>query len=53
MFSPSGRIGNLGRLHVAERFSLDAMLDRWETLYAELLRRTYQPNHGMLDEVAV
>ena len=46
-------MGNLARLHVAERFSLEAMLDRWERLYAKLLRRNYQPSHGMHFQVEV
>jgi hypothetical protein len=46
-------MGNLARLHVAERYSLETMLDRWERLYAKLLRRNYQPIHGMQNEVAV
>ena len=46
-------MGNLARLHVAERFSLEAMLDRWERLYAKLLRHHYQPSHGMHIQVEV
>lgn len=46
-------MGNLARLHVAERFSLEVMLDRWERLYAKLLRRNYQPSHGMYDPLPI
>jgi glycosyltransferase involved in cell wall biosynthesis len=53
--SPQERrsMGNLARLHVAERFSLEAMLDRWEKLYAKLLRQNYQPDIEMHDQIAV
>lgn len=46
-------MGNLARLHVAERYSLETMLDRWERLYAKLLRRNYQPSHGMHDPLPI
>ena len=38
--SPSQRakMGALGRQVVVDRFSLDAVLDRWEALHLELLR---------------
>src|SRR5208337_1686245 len=39
--SPDVRLamGEQARRHVAEHFSLEAVLDRWERLYAELLER--------------
>jgi glycosyltransferase involved in cell wall biosynthesis len=47
--SPRDRrtMGNLARLHVAEHFSLDAMLDRWEKLYRGLLAHSFQPHPGI------
>jgi hypothetical protein len=45
-------MGNLARLHVTESFSLEAMLDRWEKLYLNLLSRSYQPNRAVQDRVA-
>lgn len=36
-------MGHLARLHVLDRFSLDSMLDRWETLYGTLMVRGYLP----------
>jgi len=33
-------MGERARQHVAEQFSLDAVLDRWERLYADLLERS-------------
>jgi len=43
--SPSQRakMGALGRQVVVEKFSLDAVLDRWEALYKELLRANSSP----------
>jgi glycosyltransferase involved in cell wall biosynthesis len=51
--SPQERraMGNLARLHITERFSLDAMLDRWENLYRSLLAYSYLTNHGVRDPV--
>jgi glycosyltransferase involved in cell wall biosynthesis len=45
--SPKERraMGNLARLHITERFSLEAMLDRWENLYRRLLAPSYQPSY--------
>jgi glycosyltransferase involved in cell wall biosynthesis len=37
------RMGQNARRQVVERFSLEAALDRWETLYADLLKRNPQP----------
>ncbi|MDR3799208.1 MAG: glycosyltransferase [Terracidiphilus sp.] len=34
-------MGERARSHVAEHFSLEAVLDRWERLYAELLERKH------------
>lgn len=45
-------MGNLARLHVTERFSLESMLDRWETLYGALMARGYLPDHGVGDPVS-
>jgi hypothetical protein len=52
-YSPQERraMGNLARLHITERFSLDAMLDRWENLYRSLLAYSYLTNHGVRDPV--
>jgi glycosyltransferase involved in cell wall biosynthesis len=36
-------MGENARRQVVERFSLDAALDRWEALYADLLGRNLQP----------
>lgn len=49
LVSPKDRraMGNLARLHVSEHFSIDAMLDRWEKLYEQLLVRSYQPDREM------
>ena len=43
--SPSQRakMGALGRQMVVDRFSLDAVLDRWEELYERLLRANPSP----------
>ena len=40
---PDARLamGERARRHVAEHFSLEAVLDRWERLYAELLERKH------------
>ncbi|MGO9339095.1 MAG: glycosyltransferase [Terracidiphilus sp.] len=38
-------IGERARQFVMERFSLDAVLDRWEALYADLLTRNRAPSH--------
>ena len=46
-------MGNLARLYVTEHFSLDAMLDRWERLYRNLLARSYRPSRAIQDQVAV
>ena len=45
--SPRDRraMGNLARLHITERFSLEAMLDRWENLYRRLLAPSLQSNY--------
>jgi glycosyltransferase involved in cell wall biosynthesis len=37
-------IGDQARRHVTERFSLDAVLDSWEALYADLLTRKPAPS---------
>ncbi|MDR3751434.1 MAG: glycosyltransferase [Terracidiphilus sp.] len=37
------RMGENARRQVVERFSLEAALDRWETLYADLLRHNPKP----------
>jgi glycosyltransferase involved in cell wall biosynthesis len=52
--SPKERrfMGNLARLHVAERFSLEAMLDRWECLYHKLLLPSYQHDREMREPVS-
>jgi glycosyltransferase involved in cell wall biosynthesis len=49
LVSPKDRhaMGNLARLHVSEHFSIDAMLDRWEQLYEQLLASSYQPDREM------
>lgn len=36
-------MGEQARRYVLEHFSLDGVLDRWETLYGELLARRTQP----------
>lgn len=36
-------MGERARQHVIEHFSLEAVLDRWEALYAQLLRRNSTP----------
>lgn len=36
-------MGERARQQVVERFSLDAVLDRWEALYADLLERNRKP----------
>ncbi len=41
-------MGERARRHVAQRFSLDAVLDRWELLYAELLERKNAARHNRL-----
>jgi len=46
-------MGNLARLHVTERFSLEATLDCWERLYRNLLARSYRPSQAIQDQVAV
>jgi glycosyltransferase involved in cell wall biosynthesis len=53
LVSPKDRraMGNLARLHVSEHFSIDAMLDRWEKLYGDLLERSYQPHRGVRDPI--
>ena len=38
-------MGERARQRVIERFSLEAVLDRWEALYAELLQRNPRPVH--------
>jgi glycosyltransferase involved in cell wall biosynthesis len=37
-------IGERARLHAIHHFSLDAVLDRWEALYANLLQRNPMPS---------
>jgi glycosyltransferase involved in cell wall biosynthesis len=37
-------IGDRARQFVTERFSLDAVLDSWEALYADLLNRNSAPS---------
>jgi glycosyltransferase involved in cell wall biosynthesis len=37
-------IGERARQHVAHHFSLDAILDRWESLYADMLQRNPMPS---------
>jgi glycosyltransferase involved in cell wall biosynthesis len=51
--SPKERraMGNLARLHVTERFSLEAMLDRWEKLYRNLLAHSYQSRREIHDPI--
>jgi glycosyltransferase involved in cell wall biosynthesis len=44
-------MGNLARLHIAESFSLEQMLDRWEHLYGKLLARGYSSGRG-IEELA-
>jgi hypothetical protein len=53
LVSPKDRraMGNLARLHVSEHFSIDAMLDRWEKLYEQLLVRSYQPDREMHEAI--
>jgi glycosyltransferase involved in cell wall biosynthesis len=46
-------MGNLARLHVTQRFSLEAMLDRWEKHYRRLLARGYETSHEVHDPIAV
>lgn len=46
-------MGNMARLHVTERFSLEAVLDSWEKLYRKLLAGSYHLNPGMQDQLAV
>jgi len=36
-------MGDRARQSVLDRFSLDAVLDRWEGLYADLLQRNQRP----------
>ena len=36
-------MGEQARKHIVERFSLEAVLDRWEALYADLLERNPKP----------
>jgi len=52
--SPQERrsMGNLARLHVTQRFSLEAMLDRWEKHYRRLLARGYETSHEVHDPIA-
>jgi glycosyltransferase involved in cell wall biosynthesis len=52
--SPDERraMGNLARLHIAERFSLESVLDQWEALYGILLARAYLPHRGIGDPVS-
>jgi glycosyltransferase involved in cell wall biosynthesis len=38
-------MGERARARVIERFSLEAVLDRWEALYGELLQRNPRPVH--------
>ncbi len=45
-------MGNLARLHIAERFSLDAMLDRWENFYRRLLVPSYQSSYPIRNPIA-
>jgi glycosyltransferase involved in cell wall biosynthesis len=45
-------MGNLARLHVTERFSLESVLDRWEKLYGTMLARSYQPHRAVGDPVS-
>lgn len=45
-------MGNLARLHVTERFSLDSALDRWETLYATRMARGYLTHRGVGDPLS-
>jgi glycosyltransferase involved in cell wall biosynthesis len=53
--SPHDRrtMGNLARLHVTQRFSLEAMLDRWEKHYRRLLARGISTSHEVIDPIAV
>ena len=53
--SPHDRrtMGNLARLHVTQRFSLEAMLDRWEKHYRRLLARGIPTSHEVIDPIAV
>jgi glycosyltransferase involved in cell wall biosynthesis len=53
--SPKQRrtMGNLARLHITERFSLEAMLDRWENLYRKLLAPNYQTNSAVRNPIPV
>jgi glycosyltransferase involved in cell wall biosynthesis len=53
--SPKDRrsMGNLARLHVTERFSIDATLDRWKRVYGELLTHRYQTNSRMESSIPV
>jgi len=39
-------LGRCARSFVAKRFSLDAVLDRWEAVYAEVLDRNPQPRRA-------
>ena len=41
-------MGERARQRVVEHFSLEAVLDRWERLYAELLERKNAARHNRL-----
>ena len=45
-------MGNLARLHITERFSLEAMLDRWENLYRRLLAVSYEKNYEVRSPIS-
>jgi hypothetical protein len=53
--SPKERhaMGNLARLHVSGRFSIEAMLDRWEGIYGKLLRASLRSPQRTADPVSV
>ena len=53
--SPHDRriMGNLPRLHVAQSFSLEAMLERWEKHYRRLLAHSYHANQEVRDPITV
>lgn len=45
-------MGNLARLHVAQSFSLEAMLDRWEKHYRRLLAHRFHTSQEVRDPIA-
>lgn len=45
-------MGNLARLHITERFSLEAMLDRWEDFYRRLLAVSFGNNYEVRNPIS-